>query len=402
MKQKFTFTLLLVGALGFAVTYAWVNNQRATRQAHEYQAQRAAWEVEKANLQTALDESLARVPQVTRVSLPGALITTMKAPDARELVAKLAAFQGTTGFDQNRALRQVVGILGQLVEIGPAALPAIQEFLATDKDVVFAPADGKGPRDIKTLTDALVPASLRFGLFDVVRQIGGDEAGTILAGALEHTGRGIEVAYLTQLLEEMSPGQFRDAALNAARTLLASASGDERNYLFDVLKRFGDTSYVSTAQAQLVQANGQIDRAALRYLQQTLGDKSITLAAQTYQDARVTDADSKESLARLALAYVGNSDQAVELFHAAVLDPTLKPDQRRELVEDLNQDGLSSKKNFSPADLKVIARRYELTQAYLQQDYVLADQTLNAAFHEADKDLAKMLQRGLTPAKTSP
>jgi hypothetical protein len=174
---------------------------------------------------------------------------------------------------------------------------------------------------------------------------------------------------------------------------LASATGSDRDYLFAVLKQFGDDSYVSTAQAQLVQADGKVDRSALRYLQQTLGDKSVALAAQTYKDARVTEPDSKESLARLALAYVGANDQAIELFHEAVLDTTLKPDQTRNLIEDLNQDGLSNRKNLSPADLGIIAKRYALTQAYLQQDYVINNKTLNAAFREADKDLANMLQR---------
>ncbi len=396
--KKTVVVLLLMGAASFA----WINRQRAVRDAKEYGAQRAAWEIEKANLQSALDESLVRAPQIVQVNGSGTVVTPMKAPDASELVAKLAALPGPTGPGQNRVFRQVVGTLGQLIEMGPSALPAIQEFLATDKDVIFISTNSKNQRDVKAMVDALVPISLRFGLFDVARHIGGDEAEKILSETLAHAVRGIEVAYLTQLLEEMTPGQYRTTALNVARTLLAHASGDERNYLFGVLKRFGDTSYVSDAQAQLVQGDGQVDRAALQYLQQALGDKSITLAAQTYKDARVTDADSKESLARIALAYVGNSDQAVELFHAAVLDPALKPDQRRELVEDLNQDGLSNKKNFSAADLDIIAKRYELTQAYLKQDYVRTDKTLNAAFREADKDLAKMLQRGPPPAKPSP
>ncbi|MCL5995562.1 MAG: hypothetical protein M1546_05835 [Chloroflexi bacterium] len=122
----------------------------------------------------------------------------------------------------------------------------------------------------------------------MVRQIGGDEAKNILAEALAQTKHGVELAYVTQLLEELSPGEYRDTALTAARGLLASATGGDRDYLFSMLQQFGDTSYASTAQAQLVQADGKVDRSALRYLQQTLGEQSVALAAQTYRDARVT------------------------------------------------------------------------------------------------------------------
>jgi len=231
-----------------------------------------------------------------------------------------------------------------------------------------------------------------------VRQIGGPDAEAILAESLAGSGRGLEVAYLTHVLEEMAPGKYRDTALAAARNLLASGTTSERDYLFDMLRRFSDTTYVGTAQAQLVQPDGKVDRSALRYVQQTLGEQSVALAAQLYQDSRLTEPGSKEPLARLALAYVGANQQAGDLFHTAVLDPTLLPDQKRELVEDLNQDGLSNKKAPTPEELKIIANRYALTQAYLQEEYVQNDKVLNAAFREADKDLRNMLQRAAAAA----
>jgi hypothetical protein len=165
-----------------------------------------------------------------------------------------------------------------------------------------------------------------------------------------------------------------------------------------VLGRLNDVAYAATAQAQLVGADGKVDRSALSYLQQALGEKSVGLAAQLYKDPRITEADSRESLARVGLAYVGVSQEAGELWHSAMLDTTLKPDHRRELVEDLNTDGLINKKNPTLQDLQIIAKRYELTQAYLQQDYAQNDPVLRKAFLEADKDLRNMLQRAATPA----
>jgi hypothetical protein len=98
---------------------------------------------------------------------------------------------------------------------------------------------------------------------------------------------------------------------------------------------------------------------------------------------------------------VGANAQAAQLWHTAIVDPALQPDQKRELVEDLNQDGLSNKKTPTPEDLGIIANRYALTQAYLQQDYVQNDKVLNAAFREADKDLRNLLQRAAAAANPS-
>jgi len=384
---------LLVLGLGMAVAAVVVNRQLGDRHARELEAQRAAWEIERAELEAQLANARAERPAVTPAPKADRLIVNEAVPDARELLKRLAELRVVPGTGQNRALRRALALLDQLAETGPAALPAIREFLATGRDVAFDTSGGKRARDVKALADALIPPTLRFGLFDVLRQIGGDEARAILAESLSRTTSGIELAYLSQILEGMSPGAYRAAALAAAHALLISATGSDRDNLFGVLQQLGDTSYVTTAQAQLIQPDGKVDRSALRYLQQTLGEQSVALAAQTYRDPRVTEADSKEPLARVALAYVGANDQALELYHTAILDPALQPDQRRELVEDLNTDGLSNKKNPSAADLEIIAKRYMLTQAYLQQDYVQSDKVLLAAFREADKDLRAMLQK---------
>ncbi len=64
---------------------------------------------------------------------------------------------------------------------------------------------------------------------------------------------------------------------------------------------------------------------------------------------------------------------------------------------------MSNTRNPTPEDLKIIANRYALTQTYLQQDYVKNDKVLDAAFREANKDLANMLQRaGVAPTVPPP
>jgi len=400
--KRLTIQLLIAG-LAFAAGAVLVSHQQAGRHARELELQRAAWDAEKAELEAQLEGARAKVaraaaeaPRVEPVRLP----TTAASPSPQELIKKLAALKVAPGPGQGRALRQVLALFEQLRQAGPAALPALREFLASGQDVAYEAVGGKGGRDVRSLTEALAPVSLRFGLFDMVRQIGGADAEAILAESLAVSGRGLEVAYLAQLLGEMAPGKYNEAALAAARVLLARTDlgKPDRDYLYGVLGRLNDVAYAATAQAQLVQPDGKVDRSALSYLQQALGEKSVGLAAQLYKDPRITEADSREPLARVGLAYVGVSQEAAELWHTAVLDTTLKPDHRRELVEDLNTDGLGNKKNPTPQDLQIIAKRYELTQAYLQQDYTQNDPVLRKAFLEADKDLRNMLQKAAAPA----
>ncbi|MSU57284.1 MAG: hypothetical protein EXS35_03730 [Pedosphaera sp.] len=330
------------------------------------------------------------------------------APAARtpqDLLNELAAIQITPGPGQARAQYRILALLDQLAQSGAAALPALRQFLAGDRDVAYNSTSGGGR---KGNGNPLLPPSLRMGLFDVVRQIGGTEAEAILSETLAATGRSAELAYLGQLLEELSPGKYREATLTAARNLLASGkitAAAERNQLYDVLVAAKDTSLVNTALAGLIQTDGKVDATALRYLQQSLGEKSVAFAAQTLADPRVADADSREALARGVLTYVGASanEQVAQVYHNSILDPTLTPAQRKELVLDLDQDGLLNDKNLTPTDIPIVARRYTLTQSYLQQDYVKNDKTLNAAFLEANKDLAKLLQRaGVNPPAAGP
>lgn len=371
-----------------------------------------AWEAEKAELEAALAKALARplAPQVQPAEPPAQL-----SPDPGHLLKELGGLAAGPGPGQGPAVRRALGLLGQLADAGPAAFPAIADFLNSNRDMIYSPATGKAARDPRLLSDAAVPVSLRMGLFDVLRQVGGEGAEKILGETLTGSRAGVEVAYLTEILEQIAPGKYQELALNSARNLLnggasptvgsvtivteGSLPSFDRDFLFGVLRRFSDPSFATTAQAQLLGVNGQLDRGALRYLQEILGEQSVAIAAQAYQDSRLTEPAAKEGLARLALAYVGGNDQAVQLWHRAILDPSLLPDQKRNLVEDLNEDGLQNKKVPTPEDLQLIARRYALTQAYLQQEYVLKDKVLNAAFHEADKDLRNLLQRGSPAVK---
>jgi hypothetical protein len=185
--------------------------------------------------------------------------------------------------------------------------------------------------------------------------------------------------------------------LASARELLNSPLTDpsdplgkfDRNCLYGVFAFFGDNSAAALAQSQLVLTNGQIDRVALRYLQQTMNSNSVAIAAQLWSDPRIAD-DQKEPLARVALAYAGASDQANQLFQTAINDPNMSADARKNLIEDLNQDGLPNRKNLTAADLPLIQNRMSLIEQLAPS---AMDQVNARAFQEAYKDLGNMYNR---------
>ena len=395
--MKKLFLLIVAVGFGFAAAFLIVSNRLTTQHAARLAEQQAAWQAEKANLEAALAEARARRPQVLAVPATLPPLNTSdpsKLPPA-DIIAKLAALKSAPP-GQGRTVRQAIHWLEELIAAGPAALPAIQEFLAGGEDVDFAASNqGKGGRPGPVPNDFVLPPSLRFGLFDVAKQIGGPEAEKVLAGALSSTRRGIELAWLARTLQEMAPNRYRDVALAAAHTLLtrpfpANATPfdrNERDQLFSVLTLCGDTSYVTTAQAQLLRADGELDRSALKYLQQSLGQQAVPIAAQLYDDPRLTDPAKKEPFARLALNFVGADAQANEFYQRAINDMTLTPSHRKNLIEDLNQDGFPDTKNLTARDLPLIQNRLALIDQLLPQ---ATDRDNIAAFYEARKDLVNM------------
>ena len=93
--------------------------------------------------------------------------------------------------------------------------------------------------------------------------------------------------------------------------------------------------------------------------------------------------------AREALSLVGWEPAAEAYWYSAINDPNLPAEERSDLIEDLNEDGLTDPKHPTPDDLPVILRRIELVEALGPDamDKVNAD-----AFQEAYKDLLNLAQ----------
>jgi hypothetical protein len=390
-----------LGAVTLGLIAGAVIAKRQLQALHEAQMseRQAAWENEIARLQTALESA----KPANRAVPPQLIVEQAGTPrlTPTQIFAQLQALQHS-GKHSKRNCRQAVYLLEELALAGPEALPEIREFLARYIDVeldtsLFQTRSGREGLPL----DFLIPPSVRFGLFDVLKQIGGTEAEKILEEALSRTGRGVEVAYLSRLLQQIAPGKYNHQSLTVARSLLASnlplnstsvLDRNHRDYLYGVLSALGDSEFVSTAQHQLVRADSQLDRSALNYLQQALGAQSVPIAAEAYRNPLLTNSAGKEPLARLALHFAGADLQANEFYQKAINDPILTRSHRQNLIEDLNETGFADPKNLTSQDLPLIESRISLIQQLSPNPL---DEANAAGFKEAYKDLVNMRARVL-------
>lgn len=95
----------------------------------------------------------------------------------------------------------------------------------------------------------------------------------------------------------------------------------------------------------------------------------------------------EDPTARVALSLVGVDSDAEDYWLGAINDPTLPAEERKDLIEDLNEDGLSDPKHPGPQDLPIIQSRL----AIIQQEMPNAMDKVNYdAFVEAYKDLQNL------------
>jgi hypothetical protein len=97
--------------------------------------------------------------------------------------------------------------------------------------------------------------------------------------------------------------------------------------------------------------------------------------------------DLQDPMARAALAFVGADPDAEMYWYKAINDPSLSAHERSDLIEDLNEDGLSDPQNPAPEDLPLILSRIQLIEAIA---WDAMDEVNAAAFQEAYKDLVNL------------
>jgi hypothetical protein len=87
------------------------------------------------------------------------------------------------------------------------------------------------------------------------------------------------------------------------------------------------------------------------------------------------------------LTLVGSDPDAEEVWVTAINDPNMPPDSRKDLIEDLNEEGFDDPKHLTPDDLPLIVNRLQLIEQLAPQ---AMDDINAAAFAEAYKDLLHM------------
>jgi hypothetical protein len=114
--------------------------------------------------------------------------------------------------------------------------------------------------------------------------------------------------------------------------------------------------------------------------------------APTKQGAPPAQEVLQDPIARGALAFVGADPDAEMYWYGAINNPSLSAHERQDLIEDLNEDGLSDPQNPTMEDLPLIFNRIQLIEAVAgdAMDEVNAD-----AFQEAYKDLVNLAIQAL-------
>jgi len=166
--------------------------------------------------------------------------------------------------------------------------------------------------------------SLRIGLIDILKEIGGSSAEAALGEILAKTARGFEVAYTAKTVRDMiGPDAFRDEALEAAHALLndpvevSNPNSYDRNakrYLFSVLEMYNDQTFIQSAQGLLVREDGKIDDTVLDYLDDVGKERAMDAIYQAFSSGQVTDRGDLADLTRAGLKYTGSNPQANQMF----------------------------------------------------------------------------------------
>jgi hypothetical protein len=113
-------------------------------------------------------------------------------------------------------------------------------------------------------------------------------------------------------------------------------------------------------------------------------------ASQASQVRPTRGKATQDPQARQALARVGADPRANEVWAMAINNPDLPPNERKDLIEDLNEDGFADPRNLTAEDLPLILTRIEIVE---QLAPAAIDDVNAAAFQEAYKDLVNMRDR---------
>lgn len=106
--------------------------------------------------------------------------------------------------------------------------------------------------------------------------------------------------------------------------------------------------------------------------------------AQAEPSMKINGYEVQDPLARVALAEIGSDSVAEAYWIGAINDSSLPAEERKDLIEDLNEDGLSDPHHPSAQDMPLILRRIRLIEQLAPS---AMDDVNRDALAEAYKDL---------------
>ena len=300
-----------------------------------------ALQKEIASLKKKLADARSRIDSL-RAQLNGASASVVDGGlSAEEIIDELMNVK-LTSKNRRAAERRVQFLFESLIQHGDAAVPHVRAFLNKMEDVEFTvqrsdeEEEGRGRgrgnnwaerlrgRARGSSLDFEKPPSLRIGLMDVLKEVGGSSAEAALGEVLSKTARGFEVAYVAKTIRSMiGPDAFRDEAVAAAHELLSDPievpnpnnfARNSQRYLFSVLEMYNDQTFIQSAQGLLVREDGKIDGTVLDYLDDVGKEQAMDAIYQAFNGGQVTDRGDLSSLARAGLKYTGSNPQANQMF----------------------------------------------------------------------------------------
>jgi hypothetical protein len=399
--MKTFIAIALAALMSFAAAYMFASNRRGAEHAAEMAAVQADWQKQRQRLEEELQKAKNRTPRVEEVTSE-VEVKVAESRDPQQMIDNLIALKPDRETDMTTRQRRIVHEFENLIDLGPAALPAIERFLKLNQEIEL----GRPPKPpSETMTekqqidtvrraesrdryeevrrstrmklpdgDFSYPTSLRLGLMEVLYRIGDAEAERILAETLRSAVRGYEVVWMTAWLEKLAEGRYRDLATAVAKDLLRNPvviPGGSREdkysktHLYTVLDHFNDTSFISEARKRLIGPDGKLDQSAVAYLKSSLNENVLPAVLSVYQDTRLTSSTDKARLLGITQHYYGSHPQADELFRT-LLTSANDSDKRNKYyaVSGLDGGGYSADGRAAiPKDPQVIQRRLALLES---------------------------------------
>jgi len=331
MKTIAFLPTIATGALVASIALTTGCSQAPTGKSSGNADQLVALEKEISSLKTRLANAQSRIDGLrAQINSAGPAVADygLSVPEILEELVEIKM----TSENRRTVQRRINFLLESLVEQGQASVPHIREFLNKMEDIDFVVqrsdeegrGRGRGGRGGRTSMSFEQAPSLRIGLIDILKEIGGSSAEAALGEILTKTARGFEVAYTAKTVREMiGPDAFREEALDAAHALLndpvevSNPNSYDRNakrYLFSVLEMYNDQTFIQSAQGLLVREDGKIDDTVLDYLGDVGKEGAMDTIYQAFSSGQVTDRGDLADLARAGVKFTGSNPQANQMF----------------------------------------------------------------------------------------